>query len=257
MTEQWDSSAVHPMKPPRCEVAGGELEPIRATPDWKLVSWRYASEYARVPSALRFTFADCDTVCRILLRSPKSRFGRDRVRGHGRPRRSRHSRRIVPAIAFVQSGQSDLYGCGARSDPGRVLDAIDFARSDVNRRHGRRPGSIRDLMSNGTRRKGLRKEGIPPHGGHVSVDIDYLLLLSLPLRKERLHARGGDKGDKNTENGRQYAAVHAEERATLASESQLPSMTDRITGLMGEAGGEKENHSKVEPPAPRVGAPGT
>ncbi|GAA5968700.1 hypothetical protein JCM8115_003687 [Rhodotorula mucilaginosa] len=51
MTEQWDSSAVHPMKPPRCEVAGGELEPIRATPDWKLVSWRYAKFYYEAQKA--------------------------------------------------------------------------------------------------------------------------------------------------------------------------------------------------------------
>lgn len=49
MTEQWNSSAVHPTKPPRCEVAGGKLEPIRVTPDWKLVSWRYSSEHTRNP----------------------------------------------------------------------------------------------------------------------------------------------------------------------------------------------------------------
>lgn len=44
MTETWDSVTAHPIKPPRCEVAGGTLKPVRMSSDWKLASWRYSSQ---------------------------------------------------------------------------------------------------------------------------------------------------------------------------------------------------------------------
>ena len=91
-----------------------------------------------------------------------------------------------------------------------------------------------------------------------SCRCEYLSSVVAISYSTEIKATCAKSGDKGAEKGRQYVAVHdAEERASLACEFQLPSMTERITGLIGDAGGEKLNHSNVEPPAPRVGAPGT
>jgi hypothetical protein len=55
--------------------------------------------------------------------------------------------------------------------PSRTASCPATVQIALPRLYERRPGSIRDLMSDGARRRRPRKEGVPPHGGHVCVDI--------------------------------------------------------------------------------------